>query len=250
MRLVPVVGPADGVAGPDRDRAGREAERALRAAVEDRHRRRARGADQGRGVGGGRRSRSAGSAGVVGAGGGVRSALACRRRAGAGRQRVPAAAPGSWRAPQSPWLGRTSRRLAPELGRRPAPPGSPHRPSAGRRRSGACSPWFARSPSIRRRLRGCGSMRTPALPLTRAYGPEPSQVHPRVAASRLRWVRISLRIRSSRGSVEESTWRHRRGDRGVHGGDPLVHRLGDGAVGGVALAARAQLASGASPRAR
>ena len=34
---------------------------------------------------------------------------------------------------------------------------------------------------------------------------------------------------------------HRRRDRGMDGGDPLVHRLGDGAVGGVALAARAQL---------
>src|ERR1700743_3062971 len=34
---------------------------------------------------------------------------------------------------------------------------------------------------------------------------------------------------------------HRRGDAGVDGGDSFVHRLGDGAVGGVALAAGAQL---------
>ena len=34
---------------------------------------------------------------------------------------------------------------------------------------------------------------------------------------------------------------HRLGDRRVDRRDPLVHRLGDGAVGGVALAARAQL---------
>ena len=62
------------------------------------------------------------------------------------------------------------------------------------------------------------------------------------SAARLRWVRISLMIRSRRGSELESTWRIAARDRRVHGGDPLVHRLGDRAVGRVALAAGAQLA--------
>ena len=59
--------------------------------------------------------------------------------------------------------------------------------------------------------------------------------------ARLRWVRISLRIRSRRGSCEVSTWLIAAATAGWIGGDPLVHRLGDGAVGRVALAAGAQL---------
>ena len=54
-------------------------------------------------------------------------------------------------------------------------------------------------------------------------------------------ARISERMRSSRGSVSRSTKRHRRGDRRVDPRDLRVQRVRDGAVGRVALAARAQL---------
>ena len=85
-------------------------------------------------------------------------------------------------------------------------------------------------------------MGAPWTPRTPAYGQRGRRVQPRVAAAPLRCVRISLRIRSRRGSRGGVDVGHRRGDRGVDRGDPLVHRLGDGAVGGVALAAGAQLA--------
>ena len=49
-------------------------------------------------------------------------------------------------------------------------------------------------------------------------------------------------IRSRRGSELESTWRMAAPIARVDGADLLVHRLGDRAVGGVALAAGAQLA--------
>jgi hypothetical protein len=39
-----------------------------------------------------------------------------------------------------------------------------------------------------------------------AYGPVSVKVQPRAAVRRFLWVRISLRMRSSRGSREESTW--------------------------------------------
>ena len=73
-RLGPVVGPGDGVAGDDRERAGREDEVARLVAVEDRHRGGAGCADRGRGVvdghGGRRRLVRLGGIGGGGAGSG------------------------------------------------------------------------------------------------------------------------------------------------------------------------------------
>src|SRR5581483_1980003 len=65
----------------------------------------------------------------------------------------------------------------------------------------------------------------------RASGREPLAVGPDLAQD-------PLQARLARGVHV----RHRRRGRGVDGGDALVHRLGDGAVGGMSLAAGAKLA--------
>ena len=79
-------------------------------------------------------------------------------------------------------------------------------------------------------------------------GPRAQEAHSGVAVSDLGVERRALPVRAdlAHHPLEARLGRvvdelHRRGDAGMDGGDLLVHRLGDGAVGRMALAAGAQL---------